>query len=111
MVCYTIIDLKNGLTSPLEGFLLPVNAQWVPSPDGKKLLIAASDDGMDFEYIGILDTESHQLTEFAREHGTLCEFGPYWFDQDTVVLKGAVDSESLSASYFLYQINTNRKED
>lgn len=106
----SIIDLKTGLVSPLEGFTWPANAQRIPSPDGKKLLIAAGEDGMDLEYIGILDTEHHQLTEFARDHGTLGEFGPYWFDQNTVALQGPVNSDSLSADYFLYQINTKEKE-
>ena len=106
----SVIDLKTGLTTPLEDFTWPVNAQRIPSPDGKKLLIAAGADGMDLEYIGILDMVQRRLTEFAQDYGVLGEFGPYWFDLDTVAVQGPLDSDSLSADYFLYQIN-KQKED
>lgn len=105
----SVIDLKTGLATPLEGFIWPGNAERIPSPDGKKLLIAAGEDGMDLEYIGILDIEQQRLTEFAQDHGVLGEFGPYWFDLDTVAVQGSVDSDSLSADYFLYQLPTQKE--
>lgn len=106
----SVIDLKTGIATPLEGFTWPVNAQRIPSPDGKKLLIAAGEDGMDLEYIGILDMEQQRITEFAQDHGILGEFGPYWFDLDTVAVQGPVDPDALSADYFLYQLLTQKED-
>ena len=106
----SVIDLKTGLATPLEGFTWPNNAQRIPSPDGKKVLLAAGEDGMDLEYIGILDMEQRRLTEFAQDHGVLGEFGPYWFDLDTVAVQGPLDSDSLSADYFLYELPTQKED-
>ena len=107
----SVIDLKTGLATPLEGFTWPENAQRIPSPDGNKVLLAAGEAGLDLEYIGILDIEQHRLTEFAQDHGVLGEFGPYWFDLDTVAVQGPLESDSLSADYFLYELPPQKEDD
>ena len=67
------------------------------------MLLAECPDWQDYEYVGVLDFENMTFTEFSRENRQN-EYLAYWFDENTVVICGELNPESLCSDYYLYQI-------
>lgn len=97
------IDLAAGTRTKVEGYTWTPNTQRIPSPDGTKLLLAGCPDGLDYEYVGVLDFQSMTFAEFSRKN-TKEEYLAYWFDENTVVICSELSSESLCSDYYLYQL-------
>ena len=98
-----VIDLATGAKTQIEGYTWTPNTQRTPSPDGTKLLLAGGPDGMDFEYVGVLDFGNMTFAEFSRDN-TLDEYLAYWFDEDTIVIRSEVNSESMCSDYYQYSL-------
>jgi len=99
----SVIDLATGVKTRIEGYIWTPNTQRTPSPDGTKLLLAGGSSGMDFEYVGVLDFGNMTFAEFSRDN-KLDEYLAYWFDENTIVIRAEVNSESMSSDYYQYRI-------
>lgn len=98
-----VIDLATGQRTPIEGYIWKSDTQKIPSPDGRKLLLAECPDWQDYESVGVLDFENLTYTEFSRENRQN-ERLAYWFDEKTVVICGELTPESFCSDYYLYEI-------
>ena len=99
----SVIDLATGEKMPIEGYIWTPNTQRIPSPDGKKLLLAGGPDGQDFEYVGVLDFGNMTFAEFSRDN-PLDEYLAYWFDGNTIIIRSEVNPNSMCSDYYLYNL-------
>ena len=106
----SVIDLATGEEMPVEGFTWPEDRYddilWDVSPDGKRLLVSGGQIGAKYEYIGVLDFEKMSYLEFSRGNSNETdEWNPYWFDQDTVIIRATSENGSFYVQdYYVYDI-------
>ncbi len=99
-----IIDLTTGNTLLIEGFQWQPSLSMLPSPDGKKLLLANRTPGGSVHYVAVVDFETMTMVEFNRVNASGASEQIYWFDPNTVVVTEGTSSDSLSHNLYLYSL-------
>lgn len=105
----TVLNLATGDEILIEGFIWPEGRYqdllWEASPDGKRLLISAGENGSKYEYIGVLDFEKMSYLEFGRKNNNeVYEWKPYWFDKDTVIIQATGKDSYYARDYYVYEL-------
>ncbi len=87
----SVVDLKTGEQTPIEGFSFGQGDKFMPSPSGKKLLYYSSspgDDTLGIASLGVADLEKGTFVAFDREgFEGLEEEGIGWNDDGTVGIR------------------------
>lgn len=100
-----VIDLATGVKAPIEGYVWTPETQRIPSPDGRKLLLAGGPPGQDFEYVGVLDFERMSFVEFSRDNSNdVHEYLACWFDENTVVICPESAASAMCSDFYFYSL-------
>jgi hypothetical protein len=102
----TVVDLKTGAETMVEGFTLDGDGDFISSPSLAKLLYWREDkdaDGLAIAELGALDLEKGTFLAFDREgYDTVYEYAVGWLDDDRAAVY-ARDQDGQGAYLCLYE--------
>ena len=103
----SVLDLADGESYPVMGFVWPAGAGCIPSPDGQKLLLQTGPDGGTVQSLTVLDFATKLCTTLHRDNQQNAgEYPVSWFDADTVLVQGVLTADELCADFYLYRFTS-----
>ncbi len=105
----TVLDLESGSVTTVEGLDMRswVNAAFIASPDGERILFAAyggADEGLGISALGVMDLEEGKFTLLSREdYEALYEGSMSWFDAQRVAVTAHGKDDYNETCLYLYR--------